>query len=124
MTKAMTPAVRKKVLARAASPSIRQRIELEMRIADEVAKALIGHGYVLRVYDGEEFVTKRTTDPRLIADNMFETDEAILVLFRPDQQTRVGYVQFIYGNSGHDVVSDWTMNVDEIVQPIVEKYNV
>ncbi len=104
-------------------PAVRQRQDLERRIVDEIAKALIGRGYVIRVYEGEDWATKRTTDPVVIQKAIMSTDEDHFFVYRPNEPERIGTVSFYYGNSGHDVVHDYSTVFDSIVDPICKKYN-
>lgn len=105
------------------SPSVRARQDLERRITDEIAKTLIGAGFVIRVHDGEDWASKRLTDPVKIQEAIMQTDEDTFVVYKVDSRQPFGRVDFIYGNDGYDVASDWTMGLDEYVQPTVSKYN-
>lgn len=30
----------------------------------------------------------------------------------------IGWVRFVYGNDGHDVISDYTTNLESVLEPI------
>jgi hypothetical protein len=105
------------------SPSVRARQDTERRIVDEIAKALIQAGYIIRVHDGEDWATKRTSDPVTIQKAIMQTDEDAFIVYKAESKSPFGRVDFVYGNDGYDVTSDWTMGLDEIIQPIVSKFN-
>ena len=96
----------------------RQRIELT--IAKLVIKAALEAGYYINVGNGEEIVLKKySQDKAEIIEHMFSTDEDSLHLFIKEPVTnkfkQVGWVQFIYGNDGYDVISDYTTNLEPLV---------
>lgn len=104
------------------SPTVRQRQDVERRIVDEIAKALIAKGWLIRVFDGEEFCSKRTQDPVVIQKAIMSTDEDQFFIYPPNDQQAIGWISFVYGNDGFDVASDWTVNLEDLIQPIVDKY--
>ena len=94
---------------------VEQRREIERKIAEKVAEGLIGGGYAVSVDDGEEIVLAESTSVEVIVGFMFATDEDRLYAMKPDENgkmTRRGWVHFVYGNSGFDVVSDYTSNLE------------
>lgn len=103
-------------------PSVRARQDLERRIIDEIAKHLIGHGFVLRVFDGEEYVTKRTSDMKAIHEAIMSTDEDHLFVYPVNEEQAIGWIHFVYGNDGFDVASNWTDTLSRHIQPILDKY--
>jgi hypothetical protein len=95
-----------------------QRIAVERDIATRTVDALLSAGYALVVYDSEAYrPSKRTTDRTVILDEMFQVDDEYLVVL-PLTGKRVGWVRFIYGNDGWDVINDYTVNLESIMQPI------
>lgn len=91
----------------------RQRIERQ--IARQTAKDLIAAGYRVAVFDGEEIALTASTDVRAIMAAMFSTDEDYLIAMTPGEDgkmKRAGWVRFIYGNSGWDVINDYTTNLE------------
>jgi hypothetical protein len=98
------------------TPAVRSRQDLERRIADEVAKALIGRGYIIRIFDGEEYATRRTTDPVTIQKALMLTDEDFFFA------THWATVHFVYGNDGYDVIHDYSEELGHLIDPIIAKY--
>ncbi len=91
----------------------RQRIERQ--IARKAAKDLIAAGYKVAVFDGEEIALEASTDVRAIMAAMFSTDEDYLFAMTPGEDgkmKRAGWVRFIYGNMGFDVINDYTTNLE------------
>jgi len=88
--------------------------ELEERIASVIIEDALAAGYLLSVSDGEDYVLVRSKDKVAVLAAMFSTDEDHLVVYRPGQR-RAGSVRFVYGNSGWDVVCDYTCNLEHIM---------
>lgn len=91
----------------ATDSKVRMRQAVEAKIVKAVVKEALRHGYSLRVDDGERLhVITKTAQTAL--DALMETDEDTLFLYRGSQ--RVGWVRFVYGNDGWDVISDYSAN--------------
>jgi len=88
--------------------------ELEERIASVIIEDALAAGYLLSVYDGEDYVLVRSKNKVTVLTAMFSTNEDHLVVYRPGQR-RAGWVRFVYGNSGWDVVCDYTCNLEHIM---------
>lgn len=82
------------------------RQQVEKHIVERVVMDALAAGYEISVHDGEETVVRRSTNPDQIIKAMFSTDEDYLYLYKPKQRGVEGWVHFVYGNSGHDVISD------------------
>lgn len=105
-----------------------QRIALEGKIVRMTAKALLDLGYALQVYDGEESRPAQpvTSLPAILAELMETNDEYLLVFHTTttaDDQTAIdpkcyGWVRFVYGNDGADVISDYTTNLEEDLKAV------
>ncbi|MES0134460.1 hypothetical protein NKJ88_05755 [Mesorhizobium sp. M0016] len=95
-----------------------KRQEIERQVAKRAIKELLEAGYLLGVNDGEETVIERSTDADAIFKEMFATDEDYLLVYRPGETVHFAYVWFIYGNSGWDVISDYTTNLETVLKPV------
>lgn len=106
-----------------------QRIRVEQRIVTKTIDALLKAGYALYV-DGQgddnrpEQPSTSYTDVRA---EVQETDDDYLMVFKPDAANRepqhvgytcIGYVRFVYGNDGYDVISDYSCNLEDRLKPI------
>jgi hypothetical protein len=87
-----------------------ERMKLERRIATQCIAELLEAGYALGVNDGEDTTIENSTDPTALLAAMFTTDEDYLLAFKDGE--RVGWVRFVYGNSGWDAICDYTMNLE------------
>jgi hypothetical protein len=94
------------------------RLRLERKIVRKIAQAMLAAGYSVSVDNGEErFEPSRKLSE--ILDRCFSVDEEHLIAYRADG-SRVGFVFLVYGNSGFDVVNDYSMALEELMDPINE----
>lgn len=87
----------------------KDRIRLEKRIILDLVAALHCAGFAVGYHDGEELAVK----PGIatygeIAENLHSTDEARLVIRRPDDMDLRWGVLLVYGNSPWEVFCDWS----------------
>jgi len=92
-----------------------KRIAIEGKIARRVIKDALKAGYELSVYDSGEITLVRSTDAAAIEEAMFTTDDDRLFFYKPGVEARQGWVWFVYGNSGWDVITDYTTNLEEVL---------
>jgi hypothetical protein len=117
-----------------------QRIQIEKRIARRVVRHLLQAGYRLTVDNGgDTYEIPYTYDFKTIVGAMFATDDERLVaeMVPPaidagsaawaaykailgDRKTIKGWVYFVYGNDGYDVISDYTLNLEQVIQPVLD----
>lgn len=103
--------------------SVCQRIAVEHKIVKKTIKTLLAAGYLLSVNDGEG-VTGLTIDEATLYSHLFDLDDAYLEVFRRDAPSvRLGWVRFVFGNDGFDVISDYTTSLEEILKPVNEYAN-
>ena len=67
----------------------------------------------MAVFDGEEVTLKPTTDVGSILEAMFTSDEEYMFVHSSDTGERVGFVRFIYGNDGWDVINDYSACLEQ-----------
>ena len=101
-------------------PTVKARIAVEQKIARHTVTALLACGYSLSVYDGEEVTVERSTDKTAICNAMYTTDEDYLFVFRAGESSRIGWVRFVYGNDGWDVICDYTTNLDSPMESVMQ----
>lgn len=92
--------------------------QMERWVARRVVRELkaMDEAYVFSVNDGEETVLRGAKSERKVLAAMFSTDEDWLVVSNKYTGKRVGWVRFIYGNSGWDVVNDYTTNLEPAME--------
>jgi hypothetical protein len=100
--------------------SVKMRQRIERKIAHAFIRDALAAGYVISVNDGEETTLIRSTSIKAILGAMFTTDEDRLYIDRPDDPVDdrrcFGWVLFIYGNDGYDVISDYTVNLEPLMK--------
>jgi hypothetical protein len=96
-----------------------RRIQIEQRIARLTVKTLLAAGYALRVDNGcdDELPTARFTDATAALAAMGETDDERVFAFKSGEPA--GWVYFVYGNDGWDVINDYTTNLDDALAPVL-----
>ena len=100
----------------AAGMNVDQRQRIEQEIARAAATGLIEAGYSISVFDSEEIVLKRSTNVERIVEAMFSTDEDYFYAYRPEETERAGYVHFVYGNEGWNVISDNSLSLEPALE--------
>lgn len=99
--------------------NVEARQKIERRIAKATIKTMIEAGFTVSVNDGEETVLTDSVDAKAIEAAMFSTDEDYLHVTRATDGLR-GWVLFVYGNDGHDVIADNTVNIEDVLKPVTE----
>jgi hypothetical protein len=93
---------------------LEKRIAVEKRIARKVVDVLLAAGFALSLNNGgDEYEIKNSTDASAIKAAMFATDEERLYAMQCDRC--VGWVYFVYGNDGWDVICDHTVNLEPYI---------
>jgi len=98
---------------------VKTRQLIEREIAERVIADALAAGYSLGVHDGEEITIHHSTDAAAVLSAMFTTDEDRLFIYKQDgpqgKRDWFGWVFFIFGNDGWDVVNDYTTNLAGIM---------
>jgi len=105
--------------------NVKMRQRVERAIARRVILDALAAGYALNVNNGgdEHELPAPSTKVKEVLGAMFATDDEHLMFYKEGK--RVGWVWFIYGNSGYDVVSDYTCNLEDVMQgadALADKY--
>lgn len=97
-------------------PRIQKRIKIEKRIVKSTVKNLLKAGYLISVFNGEEDFPV-TTSTKEIYEQMMNTDEDYINVYKPTNKKKIfGWVRFIYGECGWDVICDNTINIEEALK--------
>jgi hypothetical protein len=103
-----------------------KRISAEKRMCVALVTACLKRGFAVSVCDGEEWTVTRSTDKATILAALFSTDDDLIAI-RDAAGNKAGWFRLIYGNDGHDVVSDFSANEvceaiwDEVLRPLADK---
>ena len=92
------------------------RRKLERQIAIRVVKDALAEGWLVTVDNGadEDVTLVRSDSLRAVLAAMFATDDETLS-FSQDG-VRKGWVRFVYGNSGWDVVNDYSTGIEALME--------
>jgi|SRR5215831_8477711 len=98
--------------------SVIMRQHIERMIVRRVILDALRAGYSLNVNNGGDLdeLPEPTTDRKLILDTMFATDEDRLDFYPSTPEQKGGWVYFVYGNDGYDVISDYTTNLETVLE--------
>ena len=91
--------------------------KIEKAVVSAIVKSALGLGYTISVWDGGETVVHKSTKYRVVMDACFSTGEDVLTIW--NGAVRLGFVFLVYGNSGYDVISDYST----ALEPVLEKAN-
>lgn len=96
------------------------RIGIERIIAGKVIDALLAADFIIAIDNGGEvFEVDYTSDRAKLLANLGQTDEEHLYVKRVFSLDKdAGWVRFVYGNDGWDVISDYTTNLETILAPV------
>jgi hypothetical protein len=97
---------------------LKQRINLEKRIARIIVEDALQAGFSLNVNNGGDIheLKAPVTDKKTVIDAMFKTDEEHLLVYNSSNGKQIGWVFFVYGNDGWDVVNDYTVNLEPVMK--------
>lgn len=101
---------------------VRVRRLIERAIVRKTAQALIAAGWHITIDNGgdddEDIHCDQNID-KVMAECMATDEEHFLLSKTPGKpsDTYAGVVFFVYGNSGHDVMSNWTTNLEADLKP-------
>ena len=97
-----------------------QRIACEQRIVTRAIDAMLQAGYLLCTNDGDSLRPETPTADRaaIMAEIMEVDDEYLMVYARAHNGTAEGWIRFVYGNDGYDVISDYTTNLEAQLSPV------
>ena len=103
------------------------RIALEREIVIKTVDVLLAAGYALATNQGDgpdcNVPKVPTRDRETILKELMEVDDEFLGVFDKDSNDEYhsmpfGWVRFVYGNDGYDVISDYTVNLEEVLGPV------
>ena len=99
------------------------------KIVKAFIRAAIKAGYEVAIDNGGncdmEYEVGFTQDAKALYHGIFQTDEDMLYVRKPGQINPSGWLRFIYGNDGYDVLNDYTVNLEPLyaaVSPLIDKY--
>ena len=110
--------------------SVKRRQLVEQRIASRAVSALLDAGFTLAVAQGDERPEPATRSKAKIMRELGECDDDRLMVYKPDnlppqnatgnEHPADGWVWFVYGNDGWDVISDYTTNLESHIASVMQ----
>jgi len=88
---------------------------IDRKIAAFAVEAFLKAGFLLGVNNGETTTIARGRNPAAILSAMFTTDHDSLLVYRHCDEKPFGWVHFVYGKSGWDVVHNYTQNIEGVM---------
>lgn len=106
---------------RADRRKVAKRIETERKVIRHATRALIAAGFHVGVYDGEAVSCKPTQRVTTVMAAVGACDEEWLRVYTPSETEagkfkRIGTIYLVYGNSGWDVMADYSLNLDDVLK--------
>jgi hypothetical protein len=90
-------------------------LRMDRMIVRKVVIDALAAGYTLSVNDGgDELAIKNSTSRKAVMAALINTDEDYLIFRRPGVKGH-GWVRFIYGESGWDVICDYSTDLDDVL---------
>jgi hypothetical protein len=93
------------------------RSAVERAIAIKTIRALLDAGFLITVNTDGDDVLQFSGDLHAIYSAMFEFDECFLRI-NGAKGKPFAWVYFIFGNDGWDVISDYTVNIEQWIKPV------
>lgn len=85
--------------------------DMEAAIVRNAVHELLDHGFTLSVDNGgDDYEIDRSIDAEAVIAELGHTDEDRLLARTGD--VIKGWVHFVYGNDGHDVICDMTVSLE------------
>lgn len=98
----------------------------ERGIAREIFRNLLGAGYAVSVWNGEDYAQAPTLNRDKLLAALAQTDGDDIEVYEFDKKTKrlikiVGYVTLIWGNDPFELIADYSTNLEEILAPALAK---
>lgn len=103
--------------------SVKLRQELERKIVKAAITSLLDAGFTIEVDNGgDEPELAASTSKSAILKACFLTDDERLYVSKNGKA--FGWVLLVYGNDGWDVISDYTVNLEQYIGEGSEAYKI
>ena len=99
--------------------AVHERQKIERQIIYRLVDELLEGGYELRLHDGENWATPKTTNAIQVKNAFMSVDEETLYVYNKNTDTRY-FVFLVYGNDGWDVINDHSVALDDHIRETVK----
>ena len=96
--------------------SVKMRIELEKKIARCAVRCLLASDFAISVECDGVISLHHSSKISEIIKAMFDLDDCTLLIINPKTAVECGWVKFVFGNDGHDCISDYTTNMEKYLK--------
>jgi len=94
--------------------TIQQRQKIERKVVRAILAKAKKEGYAIAIDNGEERIRLSGTIKSML-EQCFSVDEEAIILKKDGKRSTIFLV---YGNSGHDVITDYSTSLEEFLAPI------
>lgn len=101
-------------------------LEKENRIIDCILSTVFAAGYEVSIFDGEEFILRRSSDVDTIKEALNSSGMDWLRVLKKDDPYQIGSILLIYnnGNDGLDLIANTASGdhaaFDDLLNPVYE----
>jgi hypothetical protein len=97
--------------------NVKTRQMIEKRIARKFIQVALAAGYAISLDNGgHDFEFEHSSDFKVITGAMHAMDEERLHLSKDGKH--IGWVFFVYGNDGWDVICNYTVNLEHLMPEV------
>jgi len=102
-------------------PGVRGRAFIELTIVRRVYRALRAAGYLVGIDEDEAGTPTWFPHETEALKVAFSTDECFM--YAKKLGRKWGWVRFVFGNDGPDVINDYTVDLNHLMEPIEDWVN-
>jgi hypothetical protein len=92
---------------------------IERKIAAKVVEDILAAGYSITIayHDSNSNTIKQSTDAAAIVAELHQCDVEYLLVHEAGSNRfeHLGWIEFIYGNDGHDLIANYTNNLEPLL---------
>ena len=96
--------------------TIQQRQKIERKVVRAILAKAKKEGYAIAIDNGEERIRLSGTIKSML-EQCFSVDEEAIILKKDGKKSTIFLV---YGNTGHDVIADYSTSLEDFLSPIEE----
>lgn len=94
--------------------------QLECKIVSALVHQVLANGLLVTVFDGEDNLIEKSDNYDNIMSICFLADAIIIRLYNANQNY-LGYIACTYDNNGWDTISEYSGNLEILLEPIFSK---
>ena len=99
--------------------NVKERQKIERRIVRSILTKAKKEGYIISLDNGEEIIKLSPLNSiKAMLEQCFSVDEEHIILKKDGHKFKSIFL--VYGNSGHDVITDYSTSLEKFMSPIEE----